>query len=62
MEAEETSMQAPIAPPEEELAAFDIYAVHAKHQDAAEHSGFQVKRYRRAAIFAGQVRRLFLVH
>ena len=29
MEAEETSVQAPIAPPEKELAAFDIYAVHA---------------------------------
>ena len=42
-------MQAPTAPPEKELAAFDIYAVHAKHQDATEHSGFQVKRYRRSA-------------
>ena len=52
--AEEASMQAPIAPPEEELAAFDIYAVHAKHQDAAEHSGFQVKHYRRAAPSSSQ--------
>ena len=53
-ETEEASMQAPVAPPEEELAAFDIYAVHAKHQDSAEHSGFQVKRYRRTAPSSSQ--------
>ena len=49
VEAEEANLQAPTAPPEEELAAFDIYAVHARHRDAAEHSAFQVKRYRRTS-------------
>ena len=53
-EVEEVSMQAPAPPPEEELAAFDIYAVRAKHQNLAEHSGFQVKRYRRTAPSSSQ--------
>ena len=47
-------MQAPVPPPKEELAVFDIYAAHAKHQDFAEHSGFQVKRYRRTAPSSSQ--------
>ena len=53
-EVEKVSVQAPAPPPEEELAAFDVYAVHARRQDCAEHPGFQVKRYRRTAPSSSQ--------
>ena len=51
---EEASTLAPAPLSEEELAAFDVYAVHARHQDCTEHPGFQVKRYRRTAPASSQ--------
>ena len=49
---ERVAAQAP--PHQDELAAFDVYAVQAKHQDPTEQPSFQVKRYRRAAPTASQ--------